>query len=425
MKLLFITTRLPYPIRSGSQIVIYNWCKYLRYNFGYEIYLYSFTEKDQEVDAQKLDFINQVFVAEKPKFVEKVSNILLKTFIKNKWPLQTSLYYSKKTHNDIKKKINDLNIDIVVCDMIRTVEYINGIDDKIVKILEMQDLLSIRYERMIKNSKMNVDAFGYYGKYINEKLKKIINFRFIISSIFKYEAKLLKEYEIEANDRFDIVTFVSNKETLKYNSFLKQGKGMTVPIGVDYQYYSEKNIEKKDKNLICFTGNMDIGQNKEAVSYFIDEMLPKIRYKVNNKVTFRIIGKCSLEYKNEIEKNKDVEATGAVDDIRDYVQESTVFVAPLVYGSGVKTKILETMAMGVPIVTNDIGSEGIDIVSGKHLFVCNDIDDFVNKTVLLLRNQEVNEKISGNAREYINQNGKWVNALQKLDSKIKVAIERE
>jgi glycosyltransferase involved in cell wall biosynthesis len=115
-----------------------------------------------------------------------------------------------------------------------------------------------------------------------------------------------------------------------------------------------------------------------------------------------------------------VEITGEVEDLRPYIKESVVSVAPLTYGSGVKTKILETMAMGVPAITNNIGAEGIveDIQADNNtgLYVCGSIKEFAENIILLMTDEKLNSKASNAAAEYIKRNFTWEMTLRNFDS---------
>lgn len=89
------------------------------------------------------------------------------------------------------------------------------------------------------------------------------------------------------------------------------------------------------------------------------------------------------------------------------MQECEVSVAPFIYGTGIKTKILETMAMGVPVVTNSIGEEGLNLTNGSNVIIENDNLNIARQIILLLNDSLMREKISKNASEYVKVNHQW------------------
>ena len=96
-----------------------------------------------------------------------------------------------------------------------------------------------------------------------------------------------------------------------------------------------------------------------------------------------------------------VVVTGAVDDVKEVVGDSALMIAPMLFGTGIKTKIVEAMSWGVPVVTNQIGIEGINANHGEDLFVCNSDEEIVRNVLLLLNNDELNDKVSRNSVRYV------------------------
>ena len=419
-KVLFITTRPIYPITGGREVVLYNYCKGLNEIFNCEIDLISFID-DKEYNLTP-KFINKQYIVNQPSKLEKIYNAFTKSIILKKWPLQVSVYYSKKTKQYISKLIKDVKPDILICDMARTAEYIRdikGFNGK--KVLDMDDLLSKRYYRQSKNLKSSNNIFGQYQKKLPKSLQKIFSGKKLSEKILTSEARLLEKYEVEVSNDFDNIIFVSPIEAEELNKKMRFNKAFDVTIGVDYDYYSKIISKNKCKNLIGFLGNMYIPHNRDAVDHFLNNIFPLVKNKISDS-KFRIIGKCSNEYKDKFRFRDDVEVTGEVDDIRKYVQECSTIVAPLLYGSGIKTKILESMAMGVPVVTNDIGVEGINAKNGMEIFVENNIEDFSNSIIHLLGNYKLTSNISVNSQKFILNNHTWYNTLKNFNKIIKIGV---
>ena len=114
------------------------------------------------------------------------------------------------------------------------------------------------------------------------------------------------------------------------------------------------------------------------------------------------------KYKNE----KSILITGEVEDLRREVLESEVILAPVAYGTGIKTKILEGMAMGVPVVTNSLGVEGINIDNGKNIFVSDDYKTLAKQVVRLLDNYQLRKEIGFEAQKFINEKHMWEKTLK-------------
>lgn len=411
-KILFLTTRLIYPINDGRKVVLYNYCKGLVEQHNCEVRLFSLIN-EEEKNIKQPNFISEVYFGELPSKIEKIKNILLNSFILNKWPLQVSLYYSKLAQKTLDKILDEYNPDIVICDMARTAEYFKKLDkNKYNKILDMDDLLSKRYYRQFYSNIINSNSIGAYSNQLPNFFKKLTNSKFIMKNIILKEAKLLSKYEVNISKYYKSIIFVSKIEAKEFNNKINEDKSIDITIGVDYEYFSEQVVENKKNNYIVFLGNMNVAHNKDSVNYFIENIFPFVLEKSPNCI-FRVVGTCNQEYKKKLEQYRNVEVTGEVDDIRKYVQDCTVSVAPLRYGTGIKTKILETMAMGVPIVTNEIGNEGLGLIHNKEVIIAED-KDVANEIVNLLKNIKLQKRLSIEAKLFVENNHQWQSILTKF-----------
>ena len=415
-KVLFLTTRTIYPVNDGRKVVLYNYCRGLAEKHKCEVKLFSILDEKIVNDFKnKPDFVSEIYCVNSPNKIEKIKNLFFQTLLFNKWPMQVSLYYSKNIQKKLDFIIKSYNPDIIICDMVRTSEYIKYLNDEVFnKLLDMDDILSNRYKLQLKKSELSVEDIGAYSKHIPKIIKKFIDNKVFIRFILSKEAKLLEKYEKSIADNFKKIIFVSPKEVEQFNLLIKEKKAIDITIGVDYEYLSKKTILKKEENTICFLGNMNVAHNKDAIKKFLNDIFPKV-LKENPNTKLKIIGKCSEEYKNKFKHYKNIIVTGEVDDIRPYVQSSMIAIAPLTYGSGIKTKILETMAMGTPVITNNIGVEGIKVNNNIDIIICNDDESFSESIIELLRNKEKREEISKQAKETIKKFYQWDNILIKFN----------
>lgn len=415
-KILFVTTRLIYPINDGRKVVLYNYCRGLAEQHNCEVRLFSLID-EEELSIEQPKFISKIYCSKPPSKYEKIKNLIGKSILFNKWPLQVSLYYSKKAKSNLDRAINDYKPDIVIADMARTAEYLKDLDDnKYNKILDMDDLLSKRYSRQAKSEMLGSSAIGAYSKNVPKFINNILKNKEIAKFVLNKEASLLSKYEIEISNYYKSIIFVSSLEAEEFNKVIGEKKCIDITIGVNYEYFSKNVVRDKKGNYIVFLGNMYVAHNQDAVNKFVRDIFPNILREIPS-AKFRIVGRCSDEYKIELEQNVNVEVTGEVDDIRKYVQECNVSVAPLTYGSGIKTKILETMSMGVPIVTNEIGVEGI--IKNNYIINENNDEKFAKEVVKLLENKELNEEVSRKSQQFVRENYIW----EKILDKFKIILE--
>lgn len=418
-KILFITTRLIYPINDGRKVVLYNYCKGLAKELNCEVRIFALIDRNEANNTQP-NFISKVYKGDLPSKWEKIKNLLINTILLNKWPLQVSIYYSDKTKKYLNKIIEEYEPNIVICDMARTAEYLKDLDgNKYNKILDMDDLLSKRYLRQVNSNYISSNSIGAYFEKLPKIIQMITNNKYLVKKILLKETSLLKKYEISISNYYRKIIFVSPIEAGEFNKTLNQDKCVDITIGVDYDYFSLNTINKKKNNYIVYIGNMNVAHNKDSIISFLNNIFPKIINELPNCI-LRIVGVCSEDFKKILSGFTNVEVTGEVDDIRQYVQDCTVSIAPFVYGTGIKTKVLESMAMGKPVVTNSIGVEGIDAIRYQDIIVEDSYDNFAKEVIKLLRDDEYNKKISKNGQEFVRKNHIWNNIILKFDSIITI-----
>lgn len=400
-KLLFITTRLFFTTNSGRKLSLYHYCRGLYEKYGYDIYIYSFLEGDQVFEDEmkkKPYFIKEVYRAADVSAITKASNLLFKSLFSKKWPLQCSLYFSKSNVNQIRQLCSEHGFDAAITDMIRTAPYIHGIDSVPVKILDMDDLLSKRYERELK-ADSDPNFIGQYSKKVSGLANRIIPL--IKNTVLKSEIKRLIYSEQYYAGLYDHVIFVSDKETKELNARLQQNKCVTVTTGVDYDYFSEEVNAVKKENALSFIGNLEYPPNVDSLKLIVNEVLPY----VSAPVKLFVVGKAPEEVRSQF--NGQVEFLGMVDDMRTHVKATRIFLSPIAYGSGIKTKILEAMAMGLPVLTNSIGAEGINITSGINAVVSDDMEFLANEIDRLLDNEEECKKLGKAGQELVKSEYQW------------------
>ena len=411
-KLLFITTRLFWPTDSGRKVGLYYYCKGLNDKFGYDIYLYSFLEagQNQEMIKSKPVFIKDVQIAKKLNVIDKLKNIIYQTCIKQKWPIQCSLYFSNSNKDTITQLCKKINPDLVIVDMVRLATYYDAFKNfKCKKILDMDDLLSERYDRQLKSNYKSSLA-GQYSSNLSSLFLKFIELKRIKNLILKFEKFLIAKAELDYAGIYEKVIFVSSKEANKLNKYYAD-KAIGIPLGINVKEFINCKFQQLKENNICFVGNMYVAANIDTLKLIATEVLPYI--KTNYK--FYVIGKVPEELKKQYSKNSNIIFTGRIENIYDIAGKCKLFLAPIVYGSGIKTKILEAMAMQMPVITNDIGAEGLEVENKKHLIIENDTQKIAQIVDYYLNNYNVALRMAENAQQLVFERYDWEKIWKKFN----------
>lgn len=411
-KIIFLTARLPYPASSGRKNVLYNYCKILHEVYGYDITIVSYLEEGDDPN-KKPNFISDVIVLPNIATKNKVKNLILRTFIQKKWPMQVSLFWDPLNADKIRQAIDDIKPDIVIADMVRMTEYAREYHGY--KIADLDDMLSIRYERQLSQNMAEINPYGAYLYSLPQKVQKILTLSIIKKKILKSEIALLKQYERSIAINYNKTVFVADNEAHILNEELGIDKAIGIPLGVDVDYYGEFFGQlEKTHHTIAFLGAMSVAHNEAGAIHFIKDILPLVQKKVPD-VKFVIVGGGITEQlKKAAKENTSVFFTGRVEDVRIEVGKCQIFVCPLTFGSGIKTKNLEAMAMGVPVVTTTIGAENINAIDGRDWLIADDNQDFADKIVQVLTDTSLREKLTVNGCSYVRSNFTWEIAKERM-----------
>ena len=394
-RLIFITTRIFWPIDSGRKVSLYHYCRLLHEDYGYEIYIYSFLEAGQNDNLikHKPYFIHDVQIAKPINKFTKLNNLFLKSLFLG-WPLQNAVYFSHTNNKAIREYCKKVDPDIIIVDMIRLAPYYNAFKSlNCKKILDLDDLLSRRYERQFNSSNANAQILGAYSNNLGKGSQQLLKTSFLKKMVLKSESIRVRKAEIKYGKIYDKVIFVSKAETDSFNQVLPN-KAITIRLGVDYNYYSQGRVvnSNKEQESLVFLGNLKVAANIDSLDAICKYILPGLTFDYK----LYVIGTAPIEIKNKF-NNPKIVFCGMVEDVRPLVKKCFLFLSPIAYGTGIKTKILEAMAMGIPVITNSVGIEGIDAENGVHLLV---EDDYFSLTKLI--NDIYN---SGKDLDYIAING--------------------
>lgn len=406
-KLVFITTRLFWPADSGRKVSLYHYCKGLHEQLGYDVYLYSFLEGDQRVEdaSSHPGFIAGTRVAKPIAKGTKLKNLVL-AFPKPDAPFQCALYWSKGNRDAIREFCEEIAPDVVVIDMVRLAPYMDVLDGlNLPVVLDYDDLLSKRYERQMGGSGGNI--FGKYGTQMPGLMRTITSNRHLKNFVLRLESKRVKRAEDEYARRADAVLFVSPIETVELNERLNTNKCFNATLGV------EVNVVKGSLPDTAFdfgfVGNMHTAANQASLDYICEEVLPLLP-----DTTLRVIGVCPEDIARRYSSFPRVRFSGRVESIADELLKCRVMLAPFAYGTGIKTKVLEAMGIGVPVVTNSIGIEGMTCKPGVEVEVGETAQEIASACKALLIDSEKRRAVGLAGREYVRRCHDWRTSIEGL-----------
>ena len=242
--------------------------------------------------------------------------------------------------------------------------------------------------------------------------------------IYRREARKLLEFDRRVAAKADASIFVSEAEA---ELFRKRGpelseKIVAIPNGVDTAYFSPRNAGQNlnfgGKPVIVFTGQMDYWPNVDAVLWFSETILPNLRTKFPD-ATFYIVGGKPSAAVRALGLRPGIVVVGQVPDVRPYVGNADVVVAPLRIGRGIQNKVLEGMAMARPVIVTPQALEGIDALPDTHVLVASDSAGYVRDVERII-DPVFAKSVGTAARKRVLERYNWADSLAKYDRLLEV-----
>ncbi len=189
---------------------------------------------------------------------------------------------------------------------------------------------------------------------------------------------------------------------------------VVVPNGVDCSTVTAKSTYEAAKPLLLFTGDMSFQPNVDAALFLANEVFSEIRREYP-EAELRFVGR-NPDPRIQALAQTGVVVAGAVPDMLPYLHAATVYVAPHFTGAGTRTKLLEAMAAGLPIVTTTVGIEGIDVQPGRDVLIADTAKDTIESLLTLLASADDRRRFGLAARRLAEARYDWNRCLGPLES---------
>lgn len=193
----------------------------------------------------------------------------------------------------------------------------------------------------------------------------------------------MQRFEGRECSRFDHVVAVSADDAALLERAYALADVSAVPTGVDTEYFIASGSVPRSPSELVFTGSMDWLPNEDAMTWFVSDVLPRVRARVPG-VRLSIVGRTPSPAVQALAGNLNVTVTGSVPDVRPYLERGALFIIPLRIGGGTRLKVFEAMAMEIPIVSTRVGVEGLPLEEEIEYAAADDAESFANQVVRLL-----------------------------------------
>jgi len=237
--------------------------------------------------------------------------------------------------------------------------------------------------------------------------------------LYRLEGRRVAALERRASAYADHVLFVAETEAAVLRGLRPKGVDIgVVPNGVDQAYFRYEGDASSGAPLtILFTGALDYGPNIDGVLWFLREVIPLLQRDIPG-ARFLAVGHrpAPALVRAARRSGGTFEVAGSVPDVRPFFRRAHVYAVPLRMGRGVQNKVLEAMAMGLPVVASPLATAGLRVDPNIHLLVAERPRDFAAAVLSLWREPSTRERLSASARKLVAERYDWEKNLRLLDS---------
>jgi sugar transferase (PEP-CTERM/EpsH1 system associated) len=234
-----------------------------------------------------------------------------------------------------------------------------------------------------------------------------------LSQIYRREWRLLEKFEAKVADATSQNVFCTPLEQRIFQDRIPGRPSMVLRNGVDLEHFSPRPSEAEPEHMV-FTGVMDYYPNVDGCVHFVKEVLPRVRSEFPN-ARFTIVGSRPTKEVLRLGKTKGVEVTGFVDSTADWMARATIAVAPLRVARGIQNKVLEAMAMGLPIVGTTSATQGVGAIHGRHYLVADRAEEQAHGVRGLLRDEAARTRLGLSARKFVEKHHNWESVFADLN----------
>jgi len=383
VRILWLKTELLHPVDKGGKIRTYNMLKELKRNHRITYLTLDDGTADDRARELASEYCHELVCIPHRRHEKFTPGFYFELALNltSELPYAIKKYQSDEMRREIEKRVGQF--DVLICDFLApAVNVPRNLDNATV-------LFQHNVEAMIWKRHHEVQTNAAKKKYLFRQWRKMVDF------------------EAAVCPRFDCVVAVSREDREQMEREYGVKNIYDVPTGVDTAFFRPSAKHERQPHNLVFTGSMDWLPNEDAIRYFTEQIMPRVKQSVPD-VTLTVVGRDPYPALLELSKrDTSVIVTGRVEDVRPYMDQAAVYIVPLRIGGGTRLKIYEAMAMEKAIVSTSIGAEGLPVTDGTEIVLSDTPETFADAVTKLLTDRSLADDIGQRAATRVRKDFGW------------------
>ena len=393
MKILWIRGETLHPVRSGGQIVSFEIAR--RLHQRHEIHFVAYESRHSTGALSRAhEYCAKIYRVEQPRPYRAVRPYALEVAraLISPLPFDARILDSPGMRHAISERLGSGEFDALFCDGLSMAADLPN--------LEKWVILDHNVESIMVGRRSAVEP------------------RFLVRRYHEIDARRTAALEKKVCRRAAHVIAISELDSITMRKLYGAQRVTPLHIGVsaeDFARPAEAAANQQRWDLV-FVGHMGWVPKVDGVRWFTREVLTLI-HRRRPETTLAVVGQRPLpEIVDLGKRDPRIVVTGTVEDVRPWLWGGTVSIVPIRHGGGVRIKIFEAMAAGIPVVSTTIGAEGLEVAPGEHLLIADDAAGFAEACLLLLENEQERARIVERAGSEVREKHSWDRTAKEVEA---------
>jgi glycosyltransferase involved in cell wall biosynthesis len=398
MNILFLTQVLPFPLDAGPKVRIYYVLRYLSQHHRVTLVSFVRGEHDERFIQPLREFCQEIHTVPIHRSRRQDAWHLARSFI-NGQPFLIARDELAPMHAKIKSLVQTQAFDWIHADQLAMAQYATRAQG-VKKVLDQHNAVWTIVQRMAQNEH-NVAA----------KFLQALEWR----KLQKYEKRIMQAFDHIVTVTEEDRQALSLKSKVHNPMFNPPSPIDVIPICIDPDEIARVERTPIPQHIICI-GGMFYPPNVDGVVWFARDIFPRIQKECPNTKFFVVGARPDKKILGVAKDNSNIVVTGYVEDPLRYLRDSAVFIVPLRAGGGMRVKILDAWARGIPVVSTTVGAEGIDVRPGEDLLIGDTAETLAKAVTWIIRDPVRGQVLADNGRRAVETRYNWRTVYQQFDA---------